>query len=757
MVKKIVLILSLVLFISCSNRVEFRKDVATFLMPKPIELIQKKGFFTIDSKTKILASKNLENEANYLSDIIKASSNFTVEVVLATDSLSTNSNIILLEENLNLTGESQSDESYGLIITKSSIKIDAGSSTGIMRGIQTLRQLFVNDFHKKNKKDSWYLPLLEIKDKPAFKHRGMLFDSGRHFFETTTVKKYIDLLAFYKMNVFHWHLTEDQGWRLAIDKYPKLTSIAAFRTQKDGSTYGGFYTKEQIKEIVAYATERHITIIPEIELPGHSQAALAAYPELSCIGGNDIKVANDWGVFKEIYCAGNEQTFVFLENVLTEVMELFPSEYIHIGGDEAPKTRWAQCVKCQKRIKDESLHDEHGLQSYFIKRIEKFLNKNNRKLIGWDEILEGGLSPTATVQSWRGEQGGITAANNNQFAIMSPTSHCYFDYGIETTDLEKVYSFNPIPKDLPLNKHQFILGSECNLWSERIPTEERLDQMTFPRLLAMSEVLWSYPKERNFENFYDRVQNQYPLLEAKNVNYGIAFIPVRIEEAIKDKTLQIKVSPKDESFTARYRWNCADCDTIFKNVSNVLTLNKTAELEVEIINKGKPDGANTKRKYKYHKAIGSTISYVNKYSDSYKASGMGSLADGQLGSLKFRDGNWQGFFGDDLVCTVDLGKKTTVTEIGTHFFHRQKSWILTPKQIIFETSVDGITWVEWAVLKSQINPKNEDNLIEEFSEKMEERTIRYIKLSVKNIKSLPKWHEAEGSKGWLFIDEIFVN
>jgi hexosaminidase len=515
MVRKIISIVYVLLFISCNNKLEFRDNVDSFLVPKPTKITQQKGYFLIDKNTLIITPKIFLNEAKYLQQLIEESSNFKMSIVLKANS-SQIKNAIVLTNNSQLVEELNSDESYKLIGTKSKIEIEGSFAKGIMHGIQTLRQLFVNDFHKNNKKNEWQIPLVSIQDTPKFKHRGMLFDSGRHFFEVDVVKKYIDLLALYKMNVFHWHLTEDQGWRITIDKYPKLTDIGAFRTQKDGTVYGGFYTKEQVKEIVAYATERHITVIPEIELPGHSQAALAAYQELSCTG-NEIEVANKWGVFKDIYCAGNEQTFIFLENVLTEVMELFPSEYIHIGGDEVPKLRWEACFKCQKRIKDEKLADEHELQSYFIQRIERFLHKNNRKLIGWDEILEGGVSPTATVQSWRGENGGFVAASNKQFAIMSPTSHCYFDYGIETTDLEKVYNFNPIPSELAIDKHKYILGGECNLWSEHIPTEENLDSKAFPRIFAMSETLWSYPKERNFDEFYERVQNQYGLLKAKKV------------------------------------------------------------------------------------------------------------------------------------------------------------------------------------------------------------------------------------------------
>lgn len=755
MIKNILLVLATTFLISCNNKIEYRENVAAFLVPKPIELVQKEGFFTIDKNTKIATSENLVKEAAYLQKLVEGSSNFRLEIVNDFNTSQLKNAIVLIEKS-KLNGQLSSKESYSIVSSKFKIEIEGNSSEGVMRGIQTLRQLFVDDFHKKRKRNKWQLPLVSIKDSPKFRHRGLLFDSGRHFFEVATVKKYIDLLALYKMNVFHWHLTEDQGWRIAIDKYPKLTEIGAYRTEKDGSIYGGFYTKEQIKEVVKYATERHITVIPEIEMPGHSLAALAAYPELSCTG-DTINVANKWGIFKDIYCAGNEQTFTFLENVLTEVMEMFPSEYIHIGGDEAPKLRWESCAKCQNRMKEENLADAHELQSYFIKRIEKFLHKNNRKLIGWDEILEGGLSPTATVQSWRGEKGGITAANNNQFAIMSPTSHCYFDYGIETTDVEKVYNFNPIPKDLPLNKHQYIIGSECNLWSERIPNEENLDSKVFPRIFAMSEVLWTYPKERNFEEFYNRIQNQYGLLEAKNVAYGLEYIPVKFKSLLQNNNVEIQINTKNKRFKTKYRWNCTGCDTLFKKTLPTILLEKTAILEVEIYKNNEKYGANLVQGYKLHKAINSTIKQKNAYNSFYKASGEKGLVDGEIGTKKMRDGNWQGFLGVDIDCSIDLGKQIEVTEIGANFLHKQLSWILVPKLVVIQTSIDGITWEDWGSIASKLDPKSEETSIETFSKTNPPKSVRFVKLFVKNLDKLPEWHEFYGGKSWLFVDEIFVN
>jgi hexosaminidase len=753
MVKKSVYFLFFFAFISCQQQVDYRKDIASFLIPKPIDINQQKGYFQIDKYTKIITTDSLIKEATYLQKLIDASSLFKIKI--DTDYSENQDTPVIVLKTLPNKDSNPINEGYQIISHANKIELIGNSAVGLMRGIQTLRQLFVDDFYSGKKRRSWQLPLVLITDAPKFKHRGMLLDCSRHFFDVGVVKKYIDLLALYKMNVLHWHLTEDQGWRIAIDSFPKLTSVGAYRTEADGSIYGGFYTKNQIKEIVAYATERAITIIPEIEMPGHSQAALAAYPELSCTG-NKIAVANNWGVFKDIYCAGNEQTFTFLETVLTEVMDLFPSEYIHIGGDEAPKTRWDACVKCQKRMSDEHLKNTQELQSYFIRRIEKFLNAHGRKLIGWDEILEGGLSPNATVQSWRGQNGGIEAANHNQFAIMSPTSHCYFDYGIASTDLQKVYKFDPIPENLPKDKQKFILGGECNLWSEYIPTEDNLDSKVFPRLLAMTEVLWSYPQNRNFDEFYNRIQNQYPFLDALHVNYGLEFIPVSLKSSVKNQQVFIKITGKTNQIKTKYRWNCSDCDSIFMDIPDSLILQQSAELELEAFKNDKKYGDNLKQTFYLHQAIGSKVTYQFPYSTYYQAAGDLALVDGLLGSTSYRDGNWQGFSGDDDLL-IDLGDLKQISTIGAHFLHRQNSWIMAPKFIKIQTSVDGKTWVDWGTKLSKMNPKTEKDSIETLTITTKSLDVRFIKFLAKNVKALPTWHDAAGSEAWLFMDELIIN
>ncbi|MFT7055090.1 MAG: hexosaminidase [Roseivirga sp.] len=428
--------------------------------------------------------------------------------------------------------ESSAEGAYDLIVSKQGIEIGSATNQGLFYGVQSLIQMLPLEGNAVR------LPVMEIQDTPRFSYRGMHLDVGRHFFPVDFIKKYLDMMALYKMNTFHWHLTEDQGWRIEIKKYPRLTEIGSIRKETmveknfdpyvgDGEPYGGFYTQEQIKEIVAYATERHITVIPEIEMPGHSVAALAAYPELGCSSG-PFEVATKWGVADDIYCP-SEATFTFLENVLTEVIDLFPGKYIHIGGDEAPKGAWEKSALAQQVIKREGLKDEFELQSYFIRRIEKFLLSKNRQLIGWDEILEGGLAPEATVMSWRGEAGGIEAAEDGHDVIMTPNDICYFDhYQADSateplaiggfTTLEDVYAYEPVPKELSADKAHHVLGAQGNVWTEYMKTTDYVEYMVFPRMLALSETVWTHADKKDWSQFQKKMETQYKILEARSIN-----------------------------------------------------------------------------------------------------------------------------------------------------------------------------------------------------------------------------------------------
>lgn len=491
------------------------------IVPQPAHLELLNGRFTFNSSTKILTDDKEETTglANLLAGAIKNLTGLQMQISTASQDTPQNSVRIIIDPAI------QNVEEYFLSIKKDEITIKSQSGAGIFYALQTLFQLFPAE-----PKNELAVPCAEIKDYPRFKWRGVHLDVCRHFFPVEFVKKYIDILAMYKMNTFHWHLTEDQGWRIEIKKYPKLTEVGAWRKEADGKLYGGFYTQDQIREIVQYAKEKYITVVPEIEMPGHSLAALAAYPELSCTGG-PFEVGNLWGVIEDVYCAGNDNTFEFLQNVLTEVMDLFPSEYIHIGGDEVPKVRWENCEKCQVRIKNENLKDEHELQSYFIQRIEKFVNSKGKRIIGWDEILEGGLAPNAAVMSWRGTEGGIAAAKMSHNVVMSPGTHCYFDHyqalsgepkaiGGYTT-LEKVYSYEPVPEVLNDEETKYIMGAQANMWTEYMETTNHVEYMLLPRMCTLSEVVWSPKESRNLTDFLQRMSHQYNLLASKNYNFRI--------------------------------------------------------------------------------------------------------------------------------------------------------------------------------------------------------------------------------------------
>jgi hexosaminidase len=417
-------------------------------------------------------------------------------------------------------------EGYRLDATDpNQIRIAATTPAGLFFGCQTLMQLLPPAIYAKSKqaKVEWTIPCCKIEDKPRFPWRGLLLDEGRHFFGKDFVKHTIDLLAMHKMNTLHWHLTEDQGWRIEIKKYPKLTEIGSWRdeTDHDGKRYGGFYTQDDIREIVAYAAKRHVTIVPEIEMPGHSLAALTAYPQFSCTGG-PFKVRTLWGVEKDVYCAGNDATFNFIYDILDEVVGLFPSQFIHIGGDECPKDRWKKCPRCQARIKAEGLKDEHELQSYFIRRIEEHLASKGRRLIGWDEILEGGLPPQATVMSWRGMNGALAAANSGHDYVATPNTHCYINRPYNVINLEKCYSFEPIPGKLAADKQSRCLGLQGNLWSEHTESPAVVDHMVWPRLCALAEVGWSPKDTRNWTDFHTRMESHTARLSELDVKVDLA-------------------------------------------------------------------------------------------------------------------------------------------------------------------------------------------------------------------------------------------
>ena len=541
--KKIILIATCFLFSLIGAAQQPAQLKSLPIIPLPKELKLSNDHFVLSSQTKIvLMSDSFKPEVDYLNNYFKTNYGFDLAVVTV---LPTDGNyIIITRPNF----EAGWTENYDLTINQNQIFCLAEGNAGLFYAMQTLIQILPLEKSAEIK-----IPCIQIKDAPRYKWRGMHLDCSRHFFTKNEVKKYIDYLAMYKFNVFHWHLVDDQGWRIEIKKYPLLTSIGGTRKETiigkavynkdwtpskenkyDGISYGGFYTQEDIKEIVAYAQSKYITVLPEIEMPGHSLAALAAYPQFSCTGG-PFETFTRWGVSDDVYCAGKDETFSFLEDILSEVMDLFPGKYIHIGGDECLKDRWKVCPKCQKRIADEKLKTEEDLQSYFITRIEKFVNSKGKQIIGWDEILEGGLAPNAALMSWRGVKGGIEAAKQKHNVVMSPGKPCYFDH-YQSKDktkeplaiggfnpLDSVYAYNPTPKGLTGEESAFIMGAQANVWTEYITSFSQVEYMSMPRMAALSEALWTPTEKKNYKDFIVRLKLHAPTLDKLGVNYAKHF------------------------------------------------------------------------------------------------------------------------------------------------------------------------------------------------------------------------------------------
>ena len=728
------------------------------LIPKPQNIIVGKDSFIISSKTIIQADKN-SFEANYLRDLIKIQTGLDLKI----DSKDKSKSIQLLLKQPDTI--SFDKEAYELNVSNDKIIIAAFSSQGIFYGIQTLLQVIP---FEKSKQTS--VPCLKISDQPKFQWRGMHLDVCRHFFSKEFIKKYIDYLAMYKMNTFHWHLTDDQGWRIEIKKYPKLTEIGAWRNGSmighytdqtfDNIRYGGFYTQEEIKEIVAYAKERHITIVPEIEMPGHALAALAAYPEFSCTGG-PFQVGKTWGVLEDVFCPKDE-TFTFLKNVLTEVMELFPSEYIHIGGDESPKVRWKSCPHCQKRIKDEDLKDEHELQSYFIQRIEKFVNSKGRKIIGWDEILEGGLAPNAAVMSWRGTEGGIAAAKQKHFVVMSPGSHCYFDhYQGEPknepiafggyTNVEKVYSFNPIPKELSTEESKYILGAQANVWTEYINTPEHVEYMVFPRIAALSEVVWGTSNSKEYKKFEKRLISHFEIYDKKGINYSKAIFEVtsKVQPAENGIAFELKsVNPSGIKYTTD--GSEPNTNSISYEKPILVTSNKT--IKAAYFENGKVKSATIEQQFFITKSTGKKIELVHQPHENYGIGGSFTLVDGMKGNTSKFGRDWLGFWGKDLKATIDLGKSEIISKISINTLLSEGSWIYYPKSIEILVSKEGENYMPLSTVSSKQIHENKGKIVVEF----EKQNVQFIKVIAENNGIIADGKPGAGSNSWLFVDEISI-
>ncbi|MEA1886420.1 MAG: family 20 glycosylhydrolase [Bacteroidota bacterium] len=775
---QLIMVITLLSFFSCKRqRSEVRELV---LLPKPVCIEERGGVFRLDKATVIHVtdSPRLQQTAKHFAEMIEAPTGYSLAI---DNDIDAPKGIILELADTSING----DESYTLEIDRRKIHISAPDPVGIFYGIQTVRQLFPPEFEASGKADiiSWEVPCIYIEDYPRFSWRGMHLDVSRHFFPVEFVKRYIDLIAMHKMNVFHWHLVDDQGWRIEIKKYPKLTGVGGWRVnredqpwnarepQKPGevATYGGFYTQEEIRDIVKYAQERHVTIVPEIEMPAHVTSALAAYPELSCTGGPFTVPPGGFWPISDIYCAGKEKTFDFLQDVLTEVMDLFPSEYIHIGGDEADKSRWEECPDCQAKIRQEGLKDEAELQSYFIKRIEKFLSANGRKLIGWDEILEGGLAPGAAVMSWRGMSGGIEAAHSGHYVVMSPGSHCYFDHYQDDeatepraiggyTPVKKVYSFDPVPDALSEEEEKYILGAQANLWTEYIKTGDHAEYMVLPRMTALAEVLWLPQDKLDWKDFSRRLSKFFERLDIMGLNYSKALFSVYIE-AKYDESKNAVVVSMESGFPGaeiHYTLDGTDASAGSAIYSQPLMVDSTRSIKAAVFTGDTSRGRISEETVYIHEATGCDVTYAHKYSDKYEASGELTLVNGIKGSLNFADGQWQGFDGKDLDVTIDLNAITDVSSVSISFLSSVGSWVFLPEYVLFQTSVDGESFTDLARADNDLKTRGQDREIKEFAFTLKPRQVRYVRVLGQSIIECPEWHAGAGDKAWIFADEIIV-
>ncbi|WBL25227.1 glycoside hydrolase family 20 protein [Zunongwangia sp. HGR-M22] len=770
---KILLLFIVLSTIGCTEKENpsFAEDDLV-LIPQPKSLKLNNGSFEVNENTKIIIPQDsLASVSSILNDLFKKAAGFELE----TSEEATSENSIQLKINSEIA-----KEAYELKVTSENVIVEANSKLGFVYGLETIRQLLPKEIESASKISNigWYIPNVEISDAPQYLYRGNMLDVSRHFFRKEYIKKHIDRLAFLKLNTFHFHLVDDQGWRIEIKKYPKLTEVGAFRVDQEDrpwnartkndpdakATFGGFYTQDDIKEIVAYAQEKGIRVIPEIEMPAHVMSAIASYPWLSCTGEPIAVPSGGIWPITDIYCAGKETTFEFLEDVLTEVMQLFPGEYIHVGGDEATKTNWKTCPDCQRRIKEEGLADADELQSYFMKRIEKFLNENNRTLIGWDEILEGGLPEEATVMSWRGFEGGWEASKEGHDVIMTPTSHLYFDYYQGSPDnepvafnaftpLKRVYEFRPVLDSMSVEQKKHVLGGQANLWAEYVPTEEHSEYMLFPRLAALAEVVWSPEEQLDWEDFSVRIRKMMERFEVMGINYAKSAYAIQPESDIDLETGEITIKLKSEfpNTEIRYALNGEELTSESSVYENEIKVDTDTKIKAAVFSNGKVMGPVMDKTFQFHKAVAKPVTYKYPYNQSYASSGETALVNVLKGSKYFKDGRWQGWIGNPAIVTIDLEETTEVSEVVVGSLEEQGTGIYFPQHIKVEVSNDGKTFKEVASLKRdyQTNPGAK---IENFKLKFEtQENIQFVRVSIEPLAKTPN-----GGGAWLFLDEIQV-
>lgn len=757
--------------VACSGGKKAQGDYA--IIPLPQEVVtQGSAPFLLKPSTPISYQEGdaeMEQTARFLASYVKEATGYEPKVITGNADKGIH---------LSIASDIRNPEGYRLLVSENGIEIAGASNAGIFYGVQTLRKSIPAVAEGMDIE----LPAASINDYPRFPYRGMHLDVSRHFFPVDSVKKFIDILALHNMNRFHWHLTDDQGWRIEIKKYPELTQIGAQRKETvigrnsgkyDGKPYGEgmFYTQDEIRDVIAYAQERFITIIPEIDLPGHQLAAITTYPDLGCTGG-PYEVWTQWGVSDDVICAGNEKAMTFLEDVLGEVIDLFPSEYIHVGGDECPKVRWEKCPKCQARIKAEGIKGdkkhsaEEYLQSYVISRMEKFVESKGRHIIGWDEILEGGLAPNATVMSWRGMDGGIEAAKQKHNVVMTPNTYVYLDY-YQSADtdlepeaiggylpLEKVYSFEPTAGISPEDQ-KYVIGAQANLWTEYIPTFSQVEYMIMPRIDAVADIQWSDPSKKDYQTFLPRVACMTQLYDRLGYNYGkhIFDINASLTTNTENGTLDIALTKLGEG-DIYYTVDGSDPTIASIKYEGPVQINQDCEFKAIVV---RPNG--TSRIFSedifFNKATMKPITLKEQPSKGYVFNGAQVLVDGLRGGSNYKTGHWLGFQGKDLDATIDLKEPTEIQKVSFNTNVVKGDWIMGASAVTVKVSDDGKNFKEVASKKiPELTQNDKDGLYpQEIS--FAPVKARYVEVII-NSSKLPKWHGGAGSPAFLFVDEIEI-
>ncbi|PAM91674.1 beta-N-acetylhexosaminidase [Flavobacterium sp. IR1] len=752
-----------------SQKVYTEKDIK--IIPKPVQVVINLGAFEFSKNTVFVAANDSQKEiSEALISKLEKAAGFRPEI----SAKAPLSNFIQFKTDANLA-----KEAYVLDVNTKVITITAKGNAGFIYALESIRQLLPEAIESPSlvPHAKWEIPSVTINDQPRFQWRGLMLDLSRHFFDKNYVMQTIDRLAMHKMNVLHLHLVDDQGWRIEIKKYPKLTEVGAWRVDQENrswnarltvnpdekGTYGGFLTQEELKEIVKYAASKNIEVIPEIEMPAHVSSAIASYPELACFDQRiGVPSGGLWPI-TDIYCAGKENTFEFLQNVLDEVMTIFPSKYIHIGGDEATKTNWEKCPHCQKRMKDLKLKDVHELQSYFVKRMEKYINSKGKKVIGWDEILEGGMNTSATVMCWRGEKIGEEAAVKGHDVIMTPESHCYFNFyqGPQNeeplafdayTPLNKVYAFDPVAPTMTPEQAKHILGGQANLWAEYLTGPKDSEYMIFPRLAALSEVLWSTKESRNWEDFTTRLTSLLRRYDNLGIGYAKSAYLVTSSATADLSNKKINLTLKNEfpNPDIRYVLGEQNIDHHPINYTTPIEFKETTVIKASLFQDDRPIGKTFTDTIIFHKGFGHKVKYLTPYNESYKGDGP-VMVNTIRGSKNFHDGQWQAWLVNDMELVIDLETEQAIEQVSVGTLESQGAGVNFPIEIKILVSNDGTNYKQVGKI-SRPYAINATSELKDFKINFEKRNARYVKVIAANLKKSPK-----GESSWLFVDEIVIN